>query len=287
MKPILLAFGNCQSLAMSAIARDLPTIADCYEILYLPSHPSLGNIEAEPDVPARCAVVWEQVGASQRLPFREQLPPEAKTIRFPELSLPLLWPMNCIDPRNQPDPPRHWGRFPYGDRLAIQLVEEGLVGEAGYDAWVERAGAVLPDLQRLFDVEMARAKRRSAEVDVEPMDLILDQWKTTRLFASFNHPSNEILWSMFLQLREASLPHLTIPEDEIAAAKQRFLNPVAGSGAVDMDWYQVVVHPLVAEKFDLAWCTEDTLHRCEVPGVDGRLTRRRFMAEYYMAPPPA
>jgi hypothetical protein len=85
-------------------------------------------------------------------------------------------------------------------------------------------------------------------------------------------------------LIEASLPALSCKEGEIAAAEQRFMNPVRGAGAIDMDWFQVVVHPFVAETFGLQWCTEDALYRCEVPGRDRALTRAEFMSDYYMAP---
>lgn len=283
MKPVLLAFGNCQAFAMMKIAETLPTLADRYEICYLPSHPDLGDVVGGPGLAARCEVVWEQVGVNQRLPFRDALAPGTKRVRFPELSFPLLWPMDCTDPRNQPDPPRHWGRFPYGDRLALQLIGEGLSGNAGYEAWVERGAQTLPDLQRLLDMEMARSRRRAAEIDIEPMTFILDHWRTERLFATLNHPSNTVLWPLCMQLIEASLPALPLAQAEIGLARERFLNPEAGG--VDMDWFQVVIHPLVAETFGLAWCNEETLHRCEVPGVDHPLTRRAFMADYYMAAP--
>jgi len=282
MKPVLLAYGNCQSVALTAIANDLPSITDQYEVRYLPSHPALGSIEPEPGLIGRCEIVWEQIGVHQQLPFRADLPANARCVRFPELSFALLWPLNCNDPRNVPEPGVHWGHYPYGDRLALQLMDEGLFGTAGYQAWVERGASVTPDLHRLFEVEMARVRRRAASVDLEPMTYILENWQTKRLFATLNHPSNAILWSLCMQLIEASLPSLSFPDTEIAAAQKRFMNPIPGAGAIDMDWFQVVVHPFVAETFGLQWCTEDALYRCEVPGQDRQLTRAEFMSDYYM-----
>jgi hypothetical protein len=284
MKPVLLVYGNCQSLTYAVIAMGLTPITDHYEVRYLPSHPALGNTEPEPGLIGRCEVVWEQIGVHQQLPFRSDLPPNARSIRFPELSFALLWPLNCNDPRNVPEPGAQWGRYPYGDRLALQIMDEGLFGPAGYKAWVERGAAVIPDLHRLYDVEMARVRRRVGSVDLEPMNYILEHWKTKRLFSTLNHPSNAILWSVGMQLIEASLPSLSLADAELATFHTKFMNPVPGAGDIDMDWYQVVVHPFVAETFGLEWCTDDALHRCQVPGQDRPLTRAEFMSEYYMVP---
>lgn len=285
MKPVLLAYGNCQAFAMTVIASDLPTVTDRYEIRYLPCHHTLGDVEVEPGLVERCEAVWEQVGVNQRLPFREDLAPSTRRLRFPELSFPLLWPLNCLDPRNVPDPPTHWGQFPYGDRLALQLMSQGLYGAAGLAAWVERGPTTIPDLNRLLELELARARRRATDVDIEPMDYILDHWRTARLFATINHPSNAILWSLCMQLIEGSLAALAVPERETSAARERFMNP--SPGAVDMDWFQMVVHPVVAETFGLQWCGEEALHRCEVPGVERKLTRSEYMADHYMVTQPA
>lgn len=284
MKPVILAFGNCQPLALYSILMDIPAILDRYDLHYLPSDAVLGSTAFDPALVPRCAVVWEQVGVSQRLPFRDALPDGVRRIRFPELSFPLLWPMNCIDPRNVPDPPRTWGDYPYGDRMALALMEEGLHGPAGHAAWMERGEAFLPPMQRLLDMEMARARRRSAEVDVEPMELILQLWRTQRLFSTLNHPSNHVLWLLFDLLLEQSFPGWTPPADEIGAARTRFLNPVLGSGKVDMDWFQVPVHPMVAEAFGLSWCTDETLYRCDLVAPGAWITREAYMADYYMRP---
>ncbi|MCK8783505.1 WcbI family polysaccharide biosynthesis putative acetyltransferase [Roseomonas sp. NAR14] len=286
MKPSLVIFGNCQAQGLWAAVSGLPSCAAAYDIAYVPSHPSLGDTDFDPALLRRCRILWEQVGQNQRLPGWETLPEGARHVRFAELSFPILWPFNCVDPRNRPDPPEFpWGVWPYGDRLALQIAKEGLRGEAAAAAYEERGAALIPSPERMLAIEEARGRKRDANADLSMTGYILENFRGQRLFSTYNHASNRLVWEMFRRLLAGTVQQETaVPEAEIAACERRFLDPALKWP--NFDNFQMPVHPRLASAYGLAWADEATLYRHYDAG---RLTWREFIARYvaYPFPDPA
>jgi hypothetical protein len=261
MKPALIIFGNCQAQGLLGAIAGLPSCMERFEVSYIPSHASLGDTNFNPEMLQRCEVLWEQVGMEQRLPGWEAVPAGVRHIRFAELSFPVLWPFNCIDPRNRHDPPNFpWGAWPYGDRVALQIAKEGLKGVDAVTAYVERGAKLMPDLARMLDMEVVRSRKRDANVDLSMTSYIQDNFRTKRLFATYNHARNALVWELFQRLMEATvLTDMKIPASELDACERSFVDP--NLKWPNFDTIQMPVHPTLAEQYQLSWINDSTRYR--------------------------
>ena len=139
MKPTLLVYGNCQADAASVILSADPVVNEAYEILCLRSFddPVAGRGSLQPQEVARCAVLFEQYDPKP-FPHRDLLPKSAVHVRFPAVDFNLLWPFNAVNPYNDVGSPDYpWGRFPYGDRIIIDVPGQKLAVDLS-DAELER-----------------------------------------------------------------------------------------------------------------------------------------------------
>src|SRR5665213_1039641 len=128
MLKTLIVYGNCQAEAISTIFRKDPVTEECFRVLYLRSfdHPSDGRDELRPEDVRDCGVLWEQHDP-RPFPHRDALPADCLTVKFPALDFNLLWPFNCPNPCDEPEPPVFpFGRFPYGDRIIIESIGKGM-----------------------------------------------------------------------------------------------------------------------------------------------------------------
>jgi hypothetical protein len=243
----------------------------------------MGDTTVDPEILRRCAVVWEQVGMNQRLPGWESLPASARHVRFAELSFPILWPFNCVDPRNRYDPPKFpWGAWPYGDRIALQVAKEGLRGPAAVAAYVERGSRVIPNPERMLDMETARSRKRDANVDLSMTNYVLQHFRQKRLFATYNHASNALIWEMFEQLMgNTVLPDLAVGAEEFARCRAAFMAP--DLVFPNFDNFQMPIHPGVVSGYDLEWVNETTVYRYF---DEGRFNFADFMTKYIEYPFP-
>ena len=284
MKPVLIIFGNCQAQGLHGAVAGLPTFVQEYDVKYVPNQASLGDTTLPAETLARCQILWEQVGINQRLPGWENVPANAKHVRFAELSFPILWPFNCVDPRNRYDPPEFpWGAWPYGDRLALQIAGEGLRGEQAVSAYIERGAALIPNTSRMLDIEIARSRKRDANVDLSMTAYILDNFRDRRLFATYNHAANSLVWELFLRIMgETVLSSINIPTEEFASCRSAFMDP--GLKWPNFETIQMPVHPKLAEEYQLSWVNADTHYR---HFDSGSYTFSEFITRYIEYIPPA
>lgn len=283
MKPVLAVFGNCQAQGLVGAIAGLPTCSEHFDIQYIPSHPSMGDTTFDPEMLRRCSVVWEQVGLNQRLPGWEDLPAGTRHIRFAELSFPILWPFNCVDPRNRHDPPDFpWGAWPYGDRVALQVAKDGMRGSAAVAAYIEQGSTIIPDPERMLDMEIARSRKRDQNVDLSMTDYILRHFREERLFATYNHASNILIWEMFLRLMgDTVLTEVPVEKTELDHCKIAFTAPELVWP--NFDNFQMPVHPGVAAAYGLNWVNETTTYRYYNQGT---YTFADFMIKYIEYPFP-
>jgi hypothetical protein len=146
----MLVYGNCQAGWLAQSLQRNAEIAARYEIIYLSDyavipadHPihQLGFLSTCTDA------VWQTASGCKRPEFLSGLRADCRQIRFPTLWLKLLWPTYAVDPRNVPEKDFPWGRYPYGDRLVMKLLQEGVSLDDLPKRYVET------DLNRIVNVD--------------------------------------------------------------------------------------------------------------------------------------
>jgi hypothetical protein len=251
MPKTLIVYGNCQAEAVATILRMDPAARESYRILYLRSfeHPSIGRDELHSEDVAACGVLWEQHDPKP-FPYRDLLPADCVTVKFPAIDFNLFWPFRCANPYDEPELPIFpFGQFPYGDRIVLECVDKGMAPEkiiAHYrDGW-DKYGV---DLDRLLQLESARLTARDAHCDVKMGEYVMTHFREERLYWTPDHPSNALLRELMhrlLKARADALPALA--ELDIDATMLYRLSPEGPLGVIS-----VPIHPRVAEHLGLHW----------------------------------
>jgi hypothetical protein len=221
-----------------------------------------------------CTLVLEQIDSGRPMP--ETIigtANRAQTVRFPPLDFNLLWPFNFNDPRNVSEPPDYpFGRFPYGDRIVVELLREGLTGSALWDVYRQRSVVKLPDMQRLRIYESKRLSARDEKTDVKVGALIMSEFKEKRLFWAINHPTGWLLGKVFSDIVGLCGEHLESDGASLATIQAFFEN------YEPFGHHAVPIHPGVVRQLNLAWCTAEQRYRY----LDGSMmtfeeTMRRYI----------
>jgi hypothetical protein len=268
MKPTLIVYGSCQAQEIAALARTIPAINLQYEVVYLVSFSVDGVTQPrlhEKEVKA-CRLLWEQFDNSNPFPHHDVLPASAQQVMFPGIDMNCLWPFNTRDPLNAPEPSLPFGRFPYGDRLVIELMDQGLSERdviAGYD---EAAGRVESQLQRLLAIDSARHAQREAKCAVSISDRLVGDLHKARPLWTNNHPTLDVLRVLFERICAATWDDRIKPWE------------IVGSAYADPFTYlQMPIHGVVAEALSLSWWNPNMEYA--LPGF-GRLTFEEYIAAY-------
>ncbi|MFM1988714.1 MAG: hypothetical protein RJA99_1671 [Pseudomonadota bacterium] len=274
MKPTFVIYGNCQGGVLEQATKFMPSVRDTYDVIYLRSfeHPTEGRGTIDPGTMARCAVLWNQ--HDEQVPFEYAGPTRAdmKVVTFPAVDLGVLWPFQTHDPLFGPDARHEYGMFPYGDRVLIQVAEEGLAGDAGLARASELALRSTADMNRRLDLEMLRLVRREQKSQVRMAAFVISSFKSERLFWAYNHPTKRLLRELLNRLTEATWPQSREPADPLHRIGDRVFaewDPLA-------DLHVPVSRP-VAEALGLAWWRRDLGYRFH---GDRTLTEQEYAALY-------
>jgi hypothetical protein len=259
MLKTLIVYGNCQAEAVATILRTDPVTKDCFHVLYLRSfdHPSDGQDDLRPAEVGDCVLLWEQHDP-QPFPYRELLPASCLNVRFPAIDFNLLWPFNCPNPYDEPEPPIFpFGRFPYGDRIIIDAIDRQMPPEEIISYHLSGWARYGMDLDRLFQIESARLVARDTHCDVKMSDFVLERFRKERLFWTSNHPTKALLRELIHRLRALSIAHEPLLDAlDLDVTIGWFMHPEAPLGIVS-----VPVHPNIAEHFGLEWYDADKRHQ--------------------------
>lgn len=247
----MIVYGDCQAEAVAAVLGKDPSISNRLRVVYSRSydHPVEGRSRLPDKVVADCAVLCEQHDP-QGFRQRENLPEDCFTVKFPALDLNVLWPFNCPNPFNAPEPPVFpFGRFPYGDRVIVAAIDKGLPPGEILDCYLNRWNDYKPDLERLLLLERARVSARDTHCDVKMAERVLGQFEKRRLFWAINHPTNVLLEELIEGILGACgrINPLFVDAD-IASTLTNHFGPTGPLGAVN-----IPVHPRVAEHLRLEW----------------------------------
>ena len=259
-KRSIVVAGNCQASFLFRALSQSPELADAYRVVYCRHlrKGDEGRIKRK-DV-LRCAVLIEQIAHDVGdLPFRDELPGDCRTIRFPILWMNSLWPTLARDVRAGPSAPFNGGVYPYGDQLILDLLDQGLSPEAAGRRWLQTDLREVLDLDRFHEINAEKYRLLDARADLKFGADVLAGFARSRLFLTYDHPSLGLLD----HVRRAVFDALgfAAPGSDLAA--------ISGG----MDDIHAPVHPSVAEHLGLAWFE---------PAMSWRYLDRRFGAEEFM-----
>jgi hypothetical protein len=250
----LIVYGNCQAEAITSTLAVDPLVSSLYDVAYYRSfeHPVDPHLFAY-DRDEKCRLLWEQHDP-KHFPKPDLLAPSCLTVRFPSVDLNLLWPFNCVNPYNAPEPPLFpFGRYPYGDRIVVNAINRGMPEAEILDYYLTGWDEYKIDLDRLLQLEAARMQARETHCDVGISDFVFANFHERRLFWTVNHPTSEMLAELMDRLLRASdLAQPALQDADVARTLASHFGTAGPLGVVS-----VPVHPKIAEHFNLQWYDPD------------------------------
>lgn len=256
---LVILYGNCQT---PFLARLLAAAHEGKGYLCVLNHAPPGEEPSRPspEQMSRCCLFLEQYDSQATLPavghvpdlrpyglplrefLRAHCPPECPRIVFPSLIMTCMWPFAAVgNPRNAPEPGYAWGRFPYGNRLAQEVVAQGLSGAAALEAYLRLSAEQMPDLPALLERARVKLEARDAHCDVKIADYVWGNFRERHLFLSYAHVRAEAIGALGLRLLAAIQPLLG---GDAEAARQRL--EAALAVMPDMDTMEDPIDPAVA-----------------------------------------
>ena len=243
-KPTMIVAGNCQGSFLERAIAESPDITDRYRVVYFRAFRKGDPAVVSPDDIRDCEIMIEQIAhQAPIMPGIELLPADCKIIRYPILWMNSLWPFHIADPRNKPVQGAPAGLFPYGDRLMLQILDEGLTPEQASERYLGTDIRKVIDLDRFHEINTVKAASLDQRADLKWGGRTLQDFKTDRLFVSRNHPTMDFLHYM----RDGVFDALGVkppPSDLVQAS--------GGMGE-----HHVPIHPQIAAHFGLEWCDPD------------------------------
>ncbi len=243
-KKRLLVYGNCQAGWIASRLRETPAIAAEYEIIYLTDYAEIAADHPIHDpafLPSVDVAVWQTAAACAPPAFRERLGPHCRQIRFPTLWLKLLWPTYMVDPRNRAEPGFPWGRFPYGDRLALKLLNEGVSAADLPSRYMDFDLNRLVNLDRYTEMVLAEMRHNDRSSDLAIAPYIEASFRAQKLFGTVNHPTFRILYKLYDSLVTAL----------VGAAGGRLPEPAEAAEVIGAE--DTPLHPQIIQHFQLRW----------------------------------
>jgi hypothetical protein len=248
-------YGNCQAQFMRDLLVCDPALTAEFRILYVASFVDPTGADPAPTRQdfADCALLCEQLDWKP-FPDRDKLAPDCPIVRFPPLDSLLLWPFNCPNPYNEPEPPVYpWGRFACGDRILLKEIDAGKEAGAILDYYLTGWSQYRVDLKRMQQLERSRLSKRDETCDVRSSDLVLDKLASERLFWNIGHPTKPLVAQLTSRLLGACAPHIPT----LAAVDVDGLIRDHPDVGAFLEAVEVPVHPEVAAALDLRWYDPD------------------------------
>lgn len=260
-RPVILIYGNCQAQFLHLLVTQSPSLCSRFEFVLASALVEPGN--ATPTVPeeaGRAALYWEQYVQQPALAYRNELracvPGNCAVVRYPAVGLNAFWPFFVKDARNTPEPGYPWGRYPAGDRLAIEVGELGLPPERAYERYMQLSREQMPDVRKLLARERDVFIQRDAESDVKMTDFVFERLQSTYQFWTRVHLAVPVFAELLSRLLERSKPVIGDIGDAARAELKDAYARFPGQGD-----FQHPIHPMVAEQLELKFAGERTKYR--------------------------
>ncbi len=265
----LLLYGTCQATHLAQILQAVPCVARRFQVCGVEdfADPVTGEYSVPPpEILETCECIYYQARPEGAPPdYLQRWIEQGKAHSFPILSCHPLWPahielhrllMRSVDAaeaqrarRLVAEPGLPWGRFPYGDRVLLDLA----AGEEDPYQVIERYLCL--DLAERFDldrlVERWRYEIQAADhgCDVPMAEVQWREWKSARHYWTINHPSNQLAGQILRKLLARSIGG--VPETEIQATLP----------AHEFDHCITPIHPSVARHLGIQWYSPYSLHK--------------------------
>ena len=248
-KRSIIVAGNCQASVIRQSLLESPELSDEFDIVYFRNFRKKKDLTVlTPEEMQRCAVLIEQIAHDQpELPNKEHVPSDCRIIKFPILWMNSLWPTAIEDPRNKPTPKNPAGPFPYGDRLVLDLLDEGLGPDEIVTRYMATDIAKYLDLERFHQINLNKALILDDRADIKFGAYVLDHFNVERLFYTRNH----FTMGMLRYVCDVMFEQLGVrpPKSDL----------VAVSGG--MGHMHIPIHPSIADFFKLEWYDPDADYR--------------------------
>ncbi|HEY0798497.1 MAG TPA: WcbI family polysaccharide biosynthesis putative acetyltransferase [Candidatus Baltobacteraceae bacterium] len=260
-RPVVVVYGNCQAQFIQLLTSEVPALAELFSFVQVPS--TLPPGEPFPELPedvSRAALVWEQYhqhhGLEPSEEFRSRLPANCEIVRYPGLNLMALWPFATLDERNVPEPRFPWGRYPFGDLVAIEVAQLGLPPRESFERYMERSRAQMPDLAQLVARNRSILEARDAGCEVKMADFVFSNLTSTEQFWAFGHLTSVVFAELISQLLARSVHVLGDMDALVAAQLEAVFARFPAQGET-----QLPIHPMVVEEIGLSFCEANRLYR--------------------------
>ena len=251
-RPALLFYGNCQAAHMRQILEGVPSLARHFDLCSIDflGDPLTGERAKPPSsLLARCERLYYNAGeTSFPLPdYVLKLIAAGRALRFPVISGNPMWPQHVKDVRTEPGFP--WGRFPYGDRILLDLADAGLDEDAILEQYSRLDLAGVYDLDRRIELWKVMVAEWDAGCDVKLSEFVWENWRRTRLFWTIYHPTNELVGYLLKALLARTFGD-DVPEQELIASLR----------TNELDESMTPIHPSVARHLRLEWFSAGQLY---------------------------
>jgi tetratricopeptide (TPR) repeat protein len=246
----VLVYGNCQGGWLAGALSQKPEIAQLFDITYLsdfhggppPDHP----IHRPEFLATLSIVIWQTASACQPPKFLAALPATCRQIRYPTLWLKMLWPMYAVDPRNQPEQDFPWGRYPYGDRLVMKLLEQNAPVADLAKRYVDTDLNTIVNLDRFSKMSLAELHFNDKQSDIAITPFIEANFRQRKLFGTVNHPTYLVLNQIYHAV-EGMLLERPVPANP----------PMPANATALLGAQETPLHPQIIQHFKLEWAQPD------------------------------
>lgn len=271
---LVILYGNCQT---PFLARLLAAAHEDRGYLCVLNHAPPGQEIVNPSLEEmrRCCLYLEQYDSQPELPvvslapgiqrhglplrqyLRWHCPDGCPKIVFPSFIMTCMWPFAAmINPRNVPEPGYVWGRYPYGNWLAQEVLARGLRGPAALEVYMQLTIKRMPDLRALLELARLKLAKRDAHCDVKIADYVWANFRERHLFQTYGHVRAEAIGELAMRLLKAIQP---LMGGDAGAAQERLLTAL--DAMPDMGAMEEPIEPAIAEGLGLKFYQPDMRFR--------------------------
>ncbi|HTX35480.1 MAG TPA: WcbI family polysaccharide biosynthesis putative acetyltransferase [Bryobacteraceae bacterium] len=280
----ILVYGICQATHLGRILNAIPSIVNRFNIsaIEMCADPVTGEFRRPPpEILETCECLYFQAHLGEVLPdYLQRLIAQGRSQRFPILTCHPLWPshtelyrmlVQTLDAQEMQrarrllqEPGLPWGRFPYADRVLLDLAKTEEVDERIVDRYVALDLAKTIDLDRRVQLWRRHLEEVDQGCDVRLAELQWREWRDTRHYWAINHPANQLFGEILRRLFACTVG--PIPEEEVVEALR----------TSEPNHFMPPVHPSVARYLGLKWYSPDELFNWP----DGPFTLRQWALEH-------
>ena len=256
-QPSMLFWGNCQARHLCRILKQVPYLTERYELAafeFTPD-PITGEYSVpDPELLSRCEWLYFNMPDNRLLPdFVHDFISKGRALRFPVSLCPPLWPQHVTTIHAEPG--FHWGRFPYGDLVLLDLIEKDFDDDRVLRKYLQMDFTAKYPLARSAELWRYQLDKFDAVSDVKIADFVWSHFQRRQMFWTIYHATNEIFGHVLRLLFKRTIGD-GVPEDELIPALR----------SIELNNEMTPIHPSVVRYFNLTWVTDDLVYNsCEGP----------------------